>query len=43
MPFVRLALGRTEEVTEQYSRRSGKRIVRFTREAVEKVIDFALH
>ena len=29
-----------KEVTEQYRRRSGKRIVRFNREAVEKVIDF---
>jgi integrase/recombinase XerC len=29
-----------KEVTEQYRRRSGKRIVRFNREAVEKVIGF---
>ena len=28
------------EVTEHYTRRSGKRIVRFNREAVEKVIEF---
>ena len=29
-----------KEVTEQYRRRSGKRIVRFNRDAVEKVIEF---
>src|SRR5215203_4705471 len=29
-----------KEVTEYYTRRSGKRIVRFNREAVEKVIEF---
>ena len=29
-----------KEVTEQYRRRSGKRIVRFNREAVEKVIEY---
>ena len=32
--------GELREVTEHYTRRSGKRIVRFNREAVEKVIEY---